>query len=111
MATISECRAAVDRIAAFLEQNAETRGKVELDRSLSIDIPDLETGFHGQLRGGRLTDIADGSNPDAKIKLIANSDDFVALVDGDINFPRAWASGRVSVKASVFDLIKLRSLF
>jgi putative sterol carrier protein len=111
MATISECREAVDRLAAFLEQNAAARGKVDLDRSLSVDIPDLSSGFHGRLHGGRLTNITDGSDPDAKIKLTARSDDLIDLVDGKINFPQAWATGKVSVKASVFDLMKLRSLF
>jgi hypothetical protein len=34
----------------------------------------------------------------------------VALVAGELNFGRAWATGRVKVGASVFDLMKLRSL-
>lgn len=110
MATISECRAAVARLADQLARNADTGRRVELDRSLSLEITDLGTGFHGRLSGGRLVDITGGTDPKAKVTLAARSDDLIALVDGKLNFAKAWASGQVSVKASVFDLMKLRTL-
>lgn len=110
MATIEECRAAVQRLADHLADNADARGKVNLDRRISVDITDLGTGFHGRLRGGHLVDITPGSDPNAKIKLTAHSDDLVDLVNGRLSFGHAWASGRVSVKASLLDLMKLRSL-
>jgi hypothetical protein len=37
-------------------------------------------------------------------------DDLLALVDGSLHFARAWASGRVSVRASLRDLLRLRKL-
>ena len=46
----------------------------------------------------------------AKIRLGVASDDLLALVAGELNFASAWASGRVSVKASFGDLLKLRKL-
>ncbi|MGH3655633.1 MAG: alkyl sulfatase C-terminal domain-containing protein [Micromonosporaceae bacterium] len=110
MATISECRAAVDRLADQLARNADARGKVDLDRSLSLEITDLGTGFHGRLTDGRLVGITDGTDSNAKVRLSARSDDLIALVDGALPFAQAWASGQVSVKASVFDLMKLRKL-
>jgi putative sterol carrier protein len=39
------------------------------------------------------------------------SDDLLKLVDGELNMASAWASGRVKIDASVFDLLKLRSVF
>lgn len=110
MATIEECRAAVRRLADHLADNADARGRVNLDRRISVDITDLGTGFHGRLSGGHLVGITSGSDPGAKIKLAARSDDLIDLVDGQLSFGHAWASGRVSVRASVFDLMKLRSL-
>lgn len=107
MATIEECREALDRLA---KRMSEGGGAPSLDRSLSCDITDLEAGFHGRLVGGELRDIADGHDPSAKIKLTASSDDLVALTAGGLNFATAWASGRIKVDASVFDLLKLRSL-
>ena len=110
MATIQECRAAVKRLANHLADNVAIGGKVDLDRPISVEITDLDVGFHGQLSGGQLINVSEGIDPGAKIKLSARSDDLIDLVDGRLSFGHAWASGRVSIKASVFDLIKLRSL-
>jgi putative sterol carrier protein len=55
-------------------------------------------------------DIADGDDPEAKIALIAASDDLVALVQGRLDIARAVASRQVSIKANPFDLLKLRKL-
>lgn len=37
-------------------------------------------------------------------------DDLVAMVGGDLNFAKAWASGRVRLEAGFRDLLRLRSL-
>jgi putative sterol carrier protein len=107
MATIEQCREALDRLAKRMSGSG---GAPSLDRSLSCYISDLDTGFHGRLVGGDLRDITEGHDPSAKIKLTTSSDDLVALTTGDLNFATAWASGRIKVDASVFDLLKLRSL-
>lgn len=111
MATIEECRQALtmlsDRMAAHA---AQTRGKIGLDRPLVCRIRDLNTAFHGRLHDGVITDIELGDDPHAKISLELTSDDLVALVAGQIDLARSWASGRVSIKANVLDLVKLRKL-
>ena len=38
------------------------------------------------------------------------SDDLIALTDGELDFAKAWLSGRIKVEASVRDLLKLRSM-
>ncbi|UQU67300.1 SCP2 sterol-binding domain-containing protein [Couchioplanes caeruleus] len=110
MASADECRQALHDLAARLDGHAETRGKLDLDRTLACRVPDLSTAFHARLAGGRLLDIADGDDPKAKIALTANSDDLVALVTGRLDVTRAIASRQVSVKANPFDLLKLRKL-
>ena len=107
MATIDECRAALHGLAARL---AASNGTVDLDRPLACTIKDLGVAFHGRLTGGKLVDIADGDDPKAKIRLTATSDDLVALVNGELDFAKAWTSGRVSNNANPFDLLKLRKL-
>ncbi|CAM5711288.1 hypothetical protein SHIRM173S_12961 [Streptomyces hirsutus] len=37
-------------------------------------------------------------------------DDLLALVDGELNFAKAWASGRVKLEAGLSDLLNLKSL-
>lgn len=110
MATVQECREALTRLAARLDANAETRSRIDLDRTLACRVTDLGTAFHGRLTGGRLIDIADGDDPKAKIALTAASDDLVALVEGRLDITKAVAARRVSVSANPFDLLKLRRL-
>lgn len=111
MATVDECREALQRLAEKLSANAdEVRGRVDLDRSLACRLTDLNAAFHGRLTGGRLVDIADGDDPSAKIKLTTTSDDLIALVDGRLDFARALGARRVSISANPFDLLKLRKL-
>ncbi|PZV89919.1 SCP-2 sterol transfer family protein [Micromonospora phaseoli] len=111
MATVDECRQALQDLAERLERNAETvRERIDLDRTLACRISDLETAFHGRLTGGRLVNLTDGDDPKAKIAISASSDDLVALVRGDLDVTRAVANRRVSIKANPFDLLKLRKL-
>jgi len=59
MATIEECRAALDGLAKRLSgADSGTRKKVSLDRKLACRITDLDATFVGQLHDGELTDIA-----------------------------------------------------
>jgi len=111
VATVDDCRSALATLAARLDAHAVgVRDKLDLDRPLACRITDLGVAFHGRLTGGRLVDIADGDDPDAKISLSATSDDLVALVEGRLDFAKAVTSRRVSIKANPFDLLKLRKL-
>src|SRR5437762_13891497 len=111
MATVEECRAALHRLAARLDAHvAEAGSTVDLDRTLACTVRDLDAHFHGRLTGGRLIDLADGDDPRAKIRLTATGDDLLALVDGELDITKAWTSGRISINANPFDLLKLRKL-
>lgn len=110
MASVDECRQALQDLAARLDRHADMQDRIDLDRTLACRITDLGTAFHGRLDGGRLVDLADGDDPKAKIALSTGSDDLVALVHGQLDITRALASRRVSIKANPFDLMKLRKL-
>jgi hypothetical protein len=111
MATLEECRAALRALAAKLQANAaRTKSKLDFDRSLACRVTDLNVAFHGRLKDGQILDLADGDDPDAKLRLTATGDDLVALVNGTLNVASAWASGRVKIDASFLDLMKLRKL-
>ncbi|MFI6066912.1 SCP2 sterol-binding domain-containing protein [Micromonospora sp. NPDC051227] len=111
MASVDECRQALQELAARLDRNAETvRERIDLDRTLACRITDLDTAFHGRIIGGRLVELTDGDDPKAKIALSTSSDDLLALVRGDLDVTSAVASRRVSIKANPFDLLKLRKL-
>ncbi|MET7962027.1 SCP2 sterol-binding domain-containing protein [Micromonospora zamorensis] len=111
MASVDECRQALQELAARLDRNADTvRERIDLDRTLACRITDLDTAFHGRITGGRLVELTDGDDPKAKIALSTSSDDLLALVRGNLDVTSAVASRRVSIKANPFDLLKLRKL-
>lgn len=111
MATITQCRAALEDLASRLHTVDESdRRRHSFDRTLSCKVPDLDVTFSGELSDGHLTGITVEPAPKAQIRLTASSDDLVALTAGDLNFAQAWLSGRIKVEASVRDLLKLRSM-
>jgi hypothetical protein len=111
MATVEECAAALHRLSDRMTgMDPDTRRKTMLDRSLSCHIRDLNVTFGARLRDGTLHDIRQINAENGQIRLSMTSDDLLEMVDGSLNFGKAWASGRVKVHASVFDLLKLRTL-
>ncbi|MEU1351870.1 SCP2 sterol-binding domain-containing protein [Streptomyces sp. NPDC005775] len=114
MATLTECRSALDRLSDNLAgADGDVRGAAALDRSLSCHIKDLDVTFTGRLTDGRIRvlDTVEGPPRDkAEIRLAMTGDDLVAMVNGELNFAKAWGSGRVRLEAGFRDLLKLRSL-
>jgi len=111
MATIAQCRTALESLAARLRGvEDDERKRHAFDRTLSCYVPDLDVTFSGQLSDGHITDITTDPAPKAQIRLTSASDDLVALTEGDLNFGQAWLAGRVKVEAGVRDLLKLRSM-
>ncbi|MFE7616392.1 SCP2 sterol-binding domain-containing protein [Streptomyces sp. NPDC057496] len=114
MATMAECRSALDRLSDNLAgADGDVRDAAALDRSLSCHIKDLDVTFTGRLADGRIRvlDTVDGPpQKKAEIRLAMTGDDLVAMVNGDLNFARAWGSGRVRLEAGFRDLLRLRSL-
>ncbi|NBE52842.1 SCP2 sterol-binding domain-containing protein [Streptomyces boluensis] len=114
MATIEECRGALGRLSDNLAQaDGEVRGAAALDRSLSCRITDLDVTFTGRLAAGRIevADVHEGPPREkAQIRLTMTGDDLVSMVDGELNFAKAWGTGRVKLEAGLRDLLRLRSL-
>ncbi|MFF8452240.1 SCP2 sterol-binding domain-containing protein [Streptomyces leeuwenhoekii] len=114
MATIEECRAALGRLSDNMQSaEGDVRDAAALDRSVSCHIKDLDVTFVGRLVDGRIEvdDTFPGPPRDkAQIRLALTGDDLLALVDGELNFAKAWGSGRVKLEAGLRDLFRLRKL-
>jgi len=110
VASLRECRKAVDELGGRLAQaDDKIRAQAE-DRTVSCRITDLDVTFRGRLVRGELVDVTDAiSSEPAQIRLTMSSDDLVDLVDGRLSFPHAWATGRIRLDASFRDLLRLRS--
>jgi predicted lipid carrier protein YhbT len=111
MATIAQCRKALENLATRLRGvDEKDRQRHAFDRTLSCHVPDLDITFSGELRDGHIVGITTEAAPKAQVRLTATSDDLVALTEGELSFGQAWLSGRVKVEAGVRDLLKLRSM-
>lgn len=114
MATIEECRAALDKLSDNMRNaDGDVRAAAALDRSLSCRITDLDVTFVGRLKDGGIDvlDTLQGPPPEkAEIRLTMTGDDLVAMVHGELNFAKAWGAGRVKLEASLKDLFRLRKL-
>ncbi|MFD7296818.1 SCP2 sterol-binding domain-containing protein [Streptomyces sp. NPDC059897] len=114
MATTEECRAALDKLSDNMAgAGGDVRSAAALDRSLSCHITDLDVTFSGRLEDGRIEVLDTRQGPPAEkaqIRLAMTGDDLVAMVDGELNFAKAWAAGRVRLEASFRDLLRLRTL-
>lgn len=123
MATTEECREALGRLSDNLTAaDGGVRTAAALDRSVSCHITDLDVTFVGRLDDGRIEVLEtlqgpppgparkDAHREKAQIRLALKGDDLIAMVDGELNFAKAWASGRVRLEAGFRDLLRLKSL-
>ena len=116
MATIKQCRSAIERLAATLDTvDDETRTKHLPRRSVVCTVRDLDISFTARVDETGVHDIAQVaptvlSPPVADVRVAVDSDDLVALADGDDDFLSAWLHGRVQVSAPMRDMLRLRSL-
>ncbi|WP_328772627.1 SCP2 sterol-binding domain-containing protein [Streptomyces sp. NBC_00286] len=114
MATIEECRSALEKLSDNMAgADGDVRAAAALDRSLSCRITDLDVTFVGRLTDGRIEVLDTVQGPPsekAQIRLTMTGDDLVAMVNGQLNFAKAWGAGRVKLEAGLRDLLRLRKL-
>ncbi|MEU6402621.1 SCP2 sterol-binding domain-containing protein [Streptomyces sp. NPDC046985] len=114
MATIEECRRALEKLSdSMATADGDVRKAAALDRSVTCHLTDLDVTFVGRLTGGRIEvlDTVPGPPPDrARIRLAMTAPDLIALVSGELNFATAWGSGRIKLEAGLVDLFQLRKL-
>ncbi|HLV74569.1 MAG TPA: SCP2 sterol-binding domain-containing protein [Vulgatibacteraceae bacterium] len=112
MANEEDCRAALGRVAARLEEvDADRFAEHVVERTISCVIPDLGLAFRTRLHAGGLDPFEPDDDPKAaQVRLTVDSDDLVAMAYDELNPAKAWAAGRVKIEASIFDLLRLRRL-
>ncbi len=66
--------------------------------------------FHAVVQDGQL-EVHDGAHPSPSVSLIMDADDYVSVVNGDMDGMKAFTSGKGKVKGSVRAAMKMRNLF
>lgn len=113
MATVDECRRALEKVASRISgMSPEDRQKHLVDRTVSCRVTDLGVDFRTRLGphgADPISEAGAGDGP-AQVTFTAASDDLVALADERLHLAGALAAGRLKVRASIFDLLRLRSV-
>jgi predicted lipid carrier protein YhbT len=112
MATLEQCQQAVaalvDRLA---DVDPDVRRKYAVERTVACRVPDLDVVFLARFdENGTLSELHTAAKGSGQVKLSATSDDLIALIEGRLGVPTAWATGKLKIDASMLDLLKLRSL-
>ena len=79
-------------------------------RVIQMDLPDLDASYWTELAKGRLGALHAGARDGADIRVTADSDDLIAMIDGNRNLFLSYLAGHIKVQASVSDLMALRKL-
>jgi hypothetical protein len=112
MATEEDCRTALDRIVERLgEVEPEQFKEHAVERTVTCRVSDLGLIFRTRIHEGGLDPFTPGDDwRSGQVRVAVNSDDLVALSKDELSVARAWASGRLKIEASIFDLFRLRRL-
>ena len=112
MATLTEVERAVQGLLERLaDVDPDVRRKYAVERTVACRVRDLDMVFCGSFdEEGMLRELTVAERGDGQVKLSANSDDLIALIEGRLSVPTAWATGKLKIDASMLDLLKLRSL-
>lgn len=100
----------IDRLDRADEGARERLSGAVPAKVIQIDLPDLDVSFWSELEGGRLDGLHDGPSPDADIRVVADSQILVDLVDGERSLFSSYVAGHVRIDASMADLLALRKL-
>lgn len=112
MASIDDCELALQNLISALDgiDHTDQSRKVP-DRTVELVLLDYDVAFSAHWRGGELCDLKRAPCPGKpNVRLTMTSDDLIAMIDGELSLPHAWATGRVRLDASVRDILRLRRL-
>ena len=112
MATLKAVEQAVHGLLERLaEVDPEVRRKYAVERTVACRVRDLDVVFLAAFdEDGAISGVTTADRGDGQVKLSASSDDLIALIEGRLSVPTAWATGKLRIDASMLDLLKLRSL-
>lgn len=112
MATEAEVLDILQRLVDRLEQlDPAYRTMLPSRRTIEAECPDLNLVYHATWARGEVTALSPGPAPERPdIHVALDSDDLVAIVDGQLDFGRAYSQDRVRIRAGMTDLIRLRAV-
>lgn len=112
MATVPEVESVLHDCIRMLERvDPSYRAMLPSRRTIQASCPDLGLTYHAFWRNGQLSELHEGP-PDRRpdIRISVDSEDLLAMAEGELDFGRAFAQDRVRIQASMTDLLRLRAI-
>lgn len=76
----------------------------------TIQITTDRASYHMTLREGRITALEDGDAEEPELNIVADAETLQGVLEGRIPTFKAMATGKLKVKASLEDALRLRKL-
>ena len=112
MATREAVELAVQRLLERLDEiDPEVRRRYAIERTVTCRVRDLDLVYLAAIEDdGSVSELTTTTRGNGQVKLTTSSDDLIALIEGRLSIPTAWATGKLRIDASMLDLLKLRAL-
>jgi predicted lipid carrier protein YhbT len=106
----AKLRALIRRLEAAEEGKEALARALPQTRVIQVEVPDLGQTYWTELSAGRMGKLRRGESPGADIRIRADSDELIHMVDGKRSLFSSYIGGRVKIEASFADLMRLRKL-
>lgn len=111
MATVAEVEEILFDLVKRVERiDPSYRAMLPSRRTIQAECPDLDLVYHAFLRHGKLSELHEGPADRYDIRVRVDSDDLIAMHEGELDPARAYGSGRIRLDASMTDLLRLRAV-
>lgn len=110
MATIEEVKEKLEFLKGRAQGERFREATEDFNRVVQYDFTDLEYKGYFSIRDGAIDGPHDGENTSAEIKVEMTSDIFMGLMNKEIDPFTALVKGQLKIKASIWDLMKLKNL-
>ena len=110
MATIGEVKEKLEYLKGKAQGEKFREATEDFNRTVQYDFTDLGYRGYFSIRNSSIEGPHDGDSPDAEITLTMTSDTFFKILSKELDPLSALIKGHVKIKASFWDLMKLKNL-
>ncbi|MEX2690214.1 MAG: SCP2 sterol-binding domain-containing protein [Candidatus Njordarchaeales archaeon] len=105
-----EFETAINEVIERFSNPEITKSLANFTRTLKLEFPDIKTLYVLNIENGQLKEVKKESVEKADISVSMNSDTFIGVINKTISPVKAYMTGKIKVKGSMSDLLKLRKV-
>jgi len=110
MATQAEILTALEGMTERLKGDEMKERLGSFSKKLLFEIKDLEQNYQLEVSDGEVVGLTAGSLESPDIRISADGDTLVGILQGEINAMSAFMGGKIQVDAPLPDLLKLQQI-